>query len=245
MIAVLDTGVNVNHEALKDKVKYARNLYQVAEEALSSDANIDDTDSGCHGTGVASVAAGKHISSRGVKEKYIGVDYRMQLGVAPGASLVVCRVAENCSLIDPFSIVEALKWIYDHNALVEGKNPTYDKDHDTVSKCQHIGHFDDDEVTCEKNRISIVSMSFRLGNEVDGLHDVIKKLTAQGVLCVAAAGNDGLNEDPGWPGKYDECLTVGAVNYGGEAINFLYHWSLCRRVNNWSGYSCSKKPFYQ
>lgn len=210
MIAVLDTGVICNHSALEGRVAYGRNFVREDEEFEMN--AYDDTDEERHGTAVAVIASGKHLIANrfpDVQEKYKGYDDMLPVGVATKASLVVCRVATNSP--SPEYVTEALKWIYDHNSVV-----IKDKDANTahIKECT-LGHKNKEE-----NRIRIVSMSFCLKKPDDKIEDMIYKLNMQRVICVAAAGNDGNNYDPGWPALYETVLSVGSVDKDGNVSKF-------------------------
>lgn len=63
-------------------------------------------------------------------------------------------------------------------------------------------------------KVDIINMSLGGSDEGSGLHDVIKKAAQQGIILICAAGNDGVDaiDDVDYPGKYDECIAVGALN---------------------------------
>ncbi len=126
LVAVLDTGINVNHCAFQDrnKIMFGKKFVTEKEPCTKVPAYWDQ-DPSSHGTGVASVIAGQHITSPSLKPQN---DYnipekldKLYLGVASKASLVVCRVAT----IHPFPkyVAEALKWIHEHNDVVMEYDP--------------------------------------------------------------------------------------------------------------------------
>ena len=116
------------------------------------------------------------------------------LGMAPGAKLANYRVAAQSSApYNADAVYNALSDIHSHN------NSYMDK-------------------------IRIVVMSFRLP-DIDkvmekSIKDMITKLHLQGVVCVAAAGNDGENMDPKFPATSENTLTVGSVNKHGRTSEF-------------------------
>jgi hypothetical protein len=58
--------------------------------------------------------------------------------------------------------------------------------------------------------VKIVNMSLS-GPSDDLIHKAIEKLTAKGVLFVAAAGNEGPNASPSYPAAYEQVIAVTAV----------------------------------
>ena len=121
--------------------------------------------------------------------------YNIPFGMAPGAKLASYRVAAQSDA--PYSadaVCNALHDIHSHN------NSPY------------------------MEKIRIVVMSFRLP-DIDKvmektIKDWITKLHLQGVVCVAAAGNDGENMDPRFPATSGNTLTVGSVNKFGRISEF-------------------------
>lgn len=67
--------------------------------------------------------------------------------------------------------------------------------------------------------VDIISMS--LGATVEppaSFHDAIKAAAAQGIIIVAAAGND--SGSVNWPARYKEVIAVGAIGPNGELTSF-------------------------
>ena len=118
LVAVLDTGVDDNHDCLKgswselSSIRYCRNF-------MGDPDNHRDTSLACHGTAVAGIVAGTH---RLTPDKQVRLRYRgfgvegVPLGVAPKAKLVICKVSSDQP--SEKAIVRALRWIYDHNTVV-------------------------------------------------------------------------------------------------------------------------------
>ena len=196
LIAVLDTGINATHISMinPNKIFDAKNFLTDEVEDL-----YNDTDPHSHGTSVAGVAAGNHIPSgectlpEGAK-MYIGNMPLLPIGVAPKALLVIFRVSKSKDdPYDPSAVVKSLECIRDHNA----------------------------KQTEEQNKIRIVVMSFRLSEYNPTISSIlIDMLKLQNVICVVAAGNDGLNQSPGYPARYSSVLTVGSVDSYGRISNF-------------------------
>ncbi len=216
LVAVLDTGINKDHCVFQDwkenKIAFGKNF--VTDE--SSSCTYFDHDPDSHGTGVASVIAGKHISSYRSQPESLRKNYKLPrnlaIGVATKASLVVCRVAIEAP--KPEYVTEALKWIYVHNKalLNSSRNDPECKAHKEDCGLSHIDKTND--------KISIVNMSFVLTEDNMELEKQILKLKGQKVICVAGFGNDGNNWSPGYPGRYLNVLSVGAVDKDGQKAGF-------------------------
>ena len=73
-------------------------------------------------------------------------------------------------------------------------------------------------------KVDIISMSLGGPNDVKALHDVIIEAVNQNILVVCAAGNDGDGQDStdefGYPGCYNEVISVGAVNLERKSSGF-------------------------
>ncbi|GID91625.1 type VII secretion-associated serine protease mycosin [Amorphoplanes digitatis] len=65
----------------------------------------------------------------------------------------------------------------------------------------------------------VINMSFRAANE-DTLHDAIRAASAADVVLVAAVGNISDGAAAGYPGRFAEVLTVGAVDRRGSVADF-------------------------
>ena len=195
LIAVLDTGINASHISMinPNKISAAKNFLTDEVEDLHN-----DTDPHSHGTSVAGVAAGNHIPAgactlpEGAK-MYVGNMPLLPIGVAPKASLVIFRVSKSKEdPYDPSAVVKSLECIRDHN----------------------------DKQTEEQNKIRIVTMPFRFSRDHTRISILIDVLKSSGVVCVVAAGNDGLNQSPGYPARCSSVLTVGSVDSYGRISNF-------------------------
>lgn len=87
VIAICDTGIDVNHPDLKNNIIDGRNF-------TGEGNNKDITDRNGHGTHVAgTIAASGNI-----------------LGVAPDAKLLICKVLDKNGSGDYWSIIEGIKW---------------------------------------------------------------------------------------------------------------------------------------
>ena len=195
LIAVLDTGINASHISMinSNKISAAKNFLTGEVEDL-----YNDTDPHSHGTSVAGVAAGNHIPAgactlpEGAK-MYVGNMPLLPIGVAPKASLVIFRVSKSKEdPYDPSAVVKSLECIRDHN----------------------------DKQTEEQKKIRIVTMPFRFSRDHTRISILIDILKSSGVVCVVAAGNDGLNQSSGYPARCSSVLTVGSVDSYGRISNF-------------------------
>lgn len=72
---------------------------------------------------------------------------------------------------------------------------------------------------CINNKVKIINMSFGLEQHDSLLHDAIKLAAQQGIIMVAASGNDG---KPGvsFPARYPEVVSVGSINRQGQISDF-------------------------
>ncbi|TDW98814.1 S8 family serine peptidase [Kribbella sp. VKM Ac-2566] len=71
-----------------------------------------------------------------------------------------------------------------------------------------------------KNGARVINMSLGGGYANEIVHDAIKNAVANGVLVVAAVGNDGTAEFQQWPAAYPEVLSVGATDRNGVLTSF-------------------------
>ncbi len=224
LVAVLDTGINVDHYAFqdKDKIKFGKNFVTEESRPCQNPSYLDQ-DPSAHGTGVASVIAGKRISGNHPSLRFMSQsDYKLleslPVGVASKASLVVCRVATTCTIAPVECVAEALKWIHEHNDVVmkydpeKQKGDSYCNDHKKGCKLSH-----EDK---KKDKISIVNMSFILRDDHSKIEQLILDLKIQKVICVAGFGNDGNNRSPGYPALYTNVFSVGAVDSDGQVAGF-------------------------
>lgn len=70
-------------------------------------------------------------------------------------------------------------------------------------------------------KADVISMSLGSPQPSQEIHEAIKAAVAAGIHVCAAAGNSGPN--PGtveWPGKFPECITVGAINKQRQVSRF-------------------------
>jgi cell wall-associated protease len=158
VIAVLDSGVNVNHPDLRNRIVKPHNVL---------DSSASPTDNVGHGTHVAGIA---------------GAQTNNNLGVA--------SIAQNVSVM-PIKVG-------DLNGATNSN---------IVKGIQYA----------VKNGASIINLSLGSYDYSEAVHDAIKSAVAQGVLIIAAAGNDGESAKM-YPAAYPEVLAVGAVDSQTEQL---------------------------
>ncbi|WP_025685580.1 S8 family peptidase [Paenibacillus maysiensis] len=75
-----------------------------------------------------------------------------------------------------------------------------------------------------EQKADIISMSLGGPEDVPELHEAVQKAVANQILVVCAAGNEGDGDDrtdeQGYPGCYNEVISVGAVNFDRHASDF-------------------------
>ncbi len=155
-----------------------------------------DSDPEAIGTAVASVVAGSHIKCTPDTKKFVSRGDVLPVGVAPNASLVVCRVGEKRCDNNPQAVEKALRWIFDHNSATEKESNCCD--------CV-LNHYSQDEATRDKNKIRIVFLSFKFAKNVLAVEDLIDDLKRQCVVCVASSGE---SSPLGYPTAYRNVLSV-------------------------------------
>ena len=110
-IAILDTGVNPDHMAIKDNIVL---LDGQTKDSITNQKNWS------HGTSVAGVAVGKHLkrsecallTEREIKFKPNKI---LRIGVAPEASLVVFKVTNDGEHYQADKVIDALEKIKTYN----------------------------------------------------------------------------------------------------------------------------------
>jgi len=116
------------------------------------------------------------------------------VGVAPGAELYAVKVLGN----------NGNGWVSDIILGIEqallGPDGVLDADNDGVI----VGDPQDDAP-------EVISMSFGSSADVQALHDAISEAYVDGVVLVAASGNEG-SQTPDYPSAYPEVIAVGAVD---------------------------------
>ena len=160
IIALLDTGINIVSPAFKQKIIDIKNF--VDEDDKDS---IIDADG--HGTLCAGIAAGHSFycpkNMEDIEDAETGKTkcYCIQGGVAPGAKLIICKVAKsNTDSVDSSTCTAALMWLKENYTSVN-------------------------------NPVNVVSISLSWQKISVGMAKVFSELTAKGVVIVCCATNEG------------------------------------------------------
>ncbi|OUL09479.1 hypothetical protein B0533_04760 [Sedimentibacter sp. SX930] len=176
-VAVLDSGVNFNHFDLNDNFDFSAN--ELGYDFVSDDFFPEDVYG--HGTHVAGILA---AASNG-----FGV-----VGVAPNAQIVALRVLDDNGEGTASSIIEALQWIQNYNAL----------------------HPD--------SPIRITNNSYGTGSNSSQLEAAFDVLASSGVLHIGSAGNEGSAAGNGnnvnYPAKYASVVAVAALDKNNQRASF-------------------------
>jgi thermitase len=150
-IAILDTGIDANHEDLKDKI--------VAEANFTESPTESDIYG--HGTHIAGIICA--ISNNG-----IGVT-----GLVSDCQILNVKVADDYGFCDEEAVARGIKWAVENGA-------------------------------------NIINISLEIRNPSLELENAVNYAWEQGVLIVAAAGNQG-NNFVTYPAYYENSLAVAAV----------------------------------
>lgn len=159
-IGVIDTGVDVNHPDLKDRIAEYINF--------SGDGTLEDLSG--HGTHVCGILAASYNG--------IGI-----IGVAPKAELYVAKAFKKDGSGDSKAIADSIEWL--------------------ISKKVHV-----------------INMSFASDKESMLIYEKVKKAYDEGIILVAAAGNDGAGNSIGYPAKWKEVIAVTAVDFQEKLVDF-------------------------
>lgn len=171
VVAVIDTGCDLNHEDLKNNIVDGYNFV---------DKNNYPEDGNGHGTHVAgTIAAGNNT---------VGM-----VGVAPKAKIMPLKALSNNGSGSNQDVADAVIWAADHGA--------------------HI-------------------LTMSLGSEYPypPLEQAIDYATKKGCIVFCAAGNSGIDKDIQYPARYDNSISIGAIDRdlhicsfscSGESLEFL------------------------
>ena len=211
VIAILDTGVDNEHFSLddfsddnRDNSKEPNDLEDPkwvagcdatgVGQSGCSDEDPDDGDG--HGTHVAGIALGTGDSSK------------INQGYAPGSYLVDVKIMEDYGGGNSQSILAGLQWVINNRDTDWGNNAS-------------------------SRGIQVVSMSFgRASSSVGDSNEngtsaeanLVNQASENGLVCVAAIGNDGAN-NVNSVGSADTAITVGwlddmnSIDRGDDSIN--------------------------
>jgi membrane-anchored mycosin MYCP len=184
-IAVIDSGVDATHPLLRGQVADGKDfLYN------TSDGRRDCVG---HGTGVASIIAGKPAGATA------SVPLR---GLAPGATIVPVRVSEQLQIdkenpgtqqpgktIDGKDLADAIDW--------------------AVGKDSNQG------------RATVINTSLTMTEDNTAVRRSIERAIASGVVVVAAVGNQAKDGNPTpYPAAYPGVIGVGSVGADGQVQDY-------------------------
>ena len=205
-IAIIDNGFDLNTYDLKGAVGSYRNFYV----GKISDAN---TGWGEHGTGMASIAAGRYGNGVGT------------VGVAYDATLLLAQAGQGGRMpqIDDAAVIRALNWAGDEKAVAVNMSFSSAFNTDYIKGTKQIGNTDFYQGS---------ATSSAMYGKVNTLKTYFTSTNTTSVI-VAAAGNQGLAYS-GYPGAF-----ATATNDKGELL-FGGRWLIVGAVdtnNNIASYS--------
>jgi len=71
-----------------------------------------------------------------------------------------------------------------------------------------------------ENNVDIISISFGARQDVPEIKQIIRKAYEKNIVLVAAAGNDKVEDSVNYPARYDEVISVGAVDENDQVAEF-------------------------
>jgi subtilisin family serine protease len=71
-----------------------------------------------------------------------------------------------------------------------------------------------------ENHVDIISLSWGLPKEVEGIKKALKLANSKGIIALAAAGNEGLNRNISFPASMDGVFCIGATDGLGNRRKF-------------------------
>jgi len=151
LVAILDTGIDQNHEDLKGKV--------VAEVSFTDSPTPNDIYG--HGTHIAGIIAANSNNGVGIA------------GMAPGSQLMNVKVANDKGRCQASAVVKGIIWAVNNGA-------------------------------------NVINISVELEEPSPELEGAVNYAWSQGVVIVAAAGNEG-SQSPVYPACYENCIAVAAT----------------------------------
>jgi subtilisin family serine protease len=171
VVGILDSGVDLRHPALQGKVIKTRDFISEYEDDQPNDGNGHGTH--CSGTILGGTSDGR------------------QIGVAPGAKLIMGKIFGDKGATTVAAIMEAMQWMADPDG-----NP------DTV----------------DFPRVVSNSWGARFN---DGWQEITDTWVSLGIIPVFAAGNSGQRRKAiNAPGGYPEVIAVGATDARDEIASF-------------------------
>lgn len=177
-VGVIDTGIDANHPDLKDRIVAYKDFSPSPKERPS-----DDID---HGTHIAGTIAG-------------GSKSREQIGVAPGAELIIAKIFNKSGESTKELILQAMHWVVDPDGLAET---------------------DDGATIVNSSWASRSKYDTRNPEDVDYC-GVVQSWSEMGVIPVFAAGNNGpADASIGLPAGCPETFSVGASEHNDRLMYF-------------------------
>jgi subtilisin family serine protease len=170
IVAVLDTGINPNHQL------FANRLTSTRYDFVSNDGSPDDLPNGLDddsdGLMDEATGHGSHVAGT-------------VLLAAPEAQIMVLRVLDSDGRGDLFSIQKAIKYATDNGA-------------------------------------HIINLSLGTYGQTEVASDLVNYAWERNVLIVAAAGNDGSDQQDKWqfPAAFDRVVAVAATNHNDRKADF-------------------------
>ena len=161
-VAIIDTGIDLNHPDLAGKVDGG---YSAITKTEKPEDYQDDNGHGTHVSGtVAALRDGKGV-----------------VGVAPKARLYAVKVLDADGSGNLSDVIDGIVW-------------------------------------AAKNGCQVANMSLGAPSDSDAMHRAVKFAKGSGMVIVAAAGNSG--GSVGFPGQYDEVITVSASDSDDKIASF-------------------------
>jgi serine protease AprX len=197
-IAFIDSGIDSGHYSMKVWAKDSNNNWgwrnRVIAKVDFTGENKPDQDPYGHGTHVATIAAGSGRIANGA-----------YMGIAPLVDIINLRVLDGTGQGQVSSVLSALNWILSPS----DPNKPWDKVYNPYNK--------------DKYNIDVVNMSIGTpainSYKDDPLCKAVRRLVNAGIVVVAAAGNNGKDENGNKvygrihsPGNEPSAITVGASN---------------------------------
>jgi serine protease len=203
IVAVLDTGVVLNHPDLKSQLVAGYDFIKdraVANDGDGIDANPDDPgdaadgeDNSWHGTHVAGIVAAQSDNDRGVS------------GVSWGAKIMPLRILGK-------SI---------------GDDENNGNSYDIMQALRYAAGMTNDSETLPEQPASIMNMSFGGEGSSEEEAALMRTLYQRGIFLVAAAGNESVDDDKGqpipvrsYPAAYEGVISVAAIDQSGLRADY-------------------------
>ncbi len=185
VVCVVDGGIDVNHEDLKDNLWQDPGTGQYGYNFVDGSISIIPHDHGTHVAGTVAAVNNNNIGVAGVAggDKGRGI---------PGVRLMSCQIFKAGPDGKDLSAggAEAIKWGADHGAVISQNSWGYDKDVNTVY---------------QQDKDAIDYFIKYAGFDASGRQTG----PMAGGVVIFAAGNDNRNLDS--PSMYESCIAVAAV----------------------------------